>query len=300
MTGLVVTREDGSVMFDTSKISYGLVKSGYLVDAGGVNRLVCTTSQCRADPSWGGNWTETGNYGDRVFSFSVTGSKAPIVFLSGSGVFIGTTVVGDVRTFKYMDAAPTTKFFCFDLMEDIGTGPAMRAFTDDGTLTFNSRQPPLNVVRVVQATGIGAPVNSPVAGWYHTVYAGGYSERFNFRIQNGFYFYTCARSSLNIALPGLGECAAFIPWSRGATAAFRIDANGTGAYTAEGVNVTEGCFGTTTGVRFTCTVGRTSVGEYQPTSVPADVCFRGIPTSRLPTALVIQTLNLPFPFEIVR
>lgn len=300
MVGLVVTREDGSVMFDTSKISYGLVKSGYLVDAGAVNRLVCTSSACRADPNWGGNWTETGSYNDRVFSFAVTGAKAPIVFLSGSGVFIGTTVDGDTRTFKYMDATATTKFYCYDLMEDIGSGPAIRTYTEDGLLTFNSRQPPLNVVRVVQATGLGAEVNTSVRGWYHTVYAGGYSERFNLRMIGPYYFFSSVRSSLNIPLPGLGECAAFIPWSRGMTGAFRIDANGTGSFSAEGAGLTEGCFGTATGVRFTCTIGRTSYGEYQPTSVPADMCFRDIPTARLPSALVIQTVNLPFPFEIVR
>lgn len=300
MTGLVVQREDGSVMFDTSKISYGLVKSGYLTDVGAVNRLVCTTRACRADPSWGGNWTETGSYNDHVFSFTVKGSKAPIVFLSGSGVFIGTEDSGDVKTFKYMDATTNTKFFCFDLMDDIGSGPALRSYTDQRVLTFNSRQPPLNVIQVVQATGRGAAVNSRVAGWYHTVYAGGYSERFNIYNLSGYNFYGSARSSLDIALPGLGECAAFIPWSRGITAAFRTDANGSGSFSAIGAGLTEGCFGTATGVRFTCTVGRTSTGEYQPTEVPADVCFRDIPVDRLPTALVIQTVNLPFPFEIPR
>lgn len=300
MTGLIVQREDGSVMFDTSKISYGLVKSGYLTDVGAVNRWVCTTSACRADPSWGGNWTENGSYNDRVCTFSVKGSKAPIVFLSGSGVFIGTEDAGDVKTFKYMDATANTKFFCFDLMDNIGSGPALRTFTDQNVLTFNSRQPPLNIVRAIQPPGKGVPANSTNTGWYYTVYAGGYSERFNIYSRNGYSFYGSVRSSLDIALPGLGECAAFLPWARGIKSAFRTDANGMGSYSADGVGLTEGCFGTATGIRFTCTVGRCSMGSYAPTSVPTDMCFRDIPEDRFPTALVIQTVNLPFPFEIPR
>jgi len=43
MAELIVKKEDGSLLFDTDKISYGLIKSGHLAYAGNWNRYVCTS-----------------------------------------------------------------------------------------------------------------------------------------------------------------------------------------------------------------------------------------------------------------
>lgn len=286
MAKLIVRKEDGTELFDTDKIAYGLVKSGAMVYMGNVNRFVCTTTQCRKDPSWGGNWTENGNYGDQTHGFTVTGAVNPIVFITGGGILIGHKTEGDVRTFTYTQASTNSKFYCFDLMRDAGSGPALRTWRDDGVLTFNSRQVPLNVVSAVRAPDRGAPMsNVRPFGWFFTVYAGGYNAG---GVSN------FPSSSVNIPLAGMGECAAFLPWSRAVTCAHE------NASTYQ-LSLTEGCFGTATGITFTCGVGRTSYGQVLPSSVPAyyqNPCFINIPIDRYPTALVIRTAGLPFPFEL--
>lgn len=284
MAKLVIRKDDGEILFDTTKISYGLIKSGYMTAMGAVNRIVCTTSQCRADPSWGGNWTETGVYGDAIHGFTIVGAKAPIIFITGGGILVGHTSSGDTHTYTYTRASTSSKFYCFDLMREFGTGPALRTWRDDGVLTFNSRQIPLNVQAAVRAPDRGAPMsNVRPAGWFFTVYAGGY---------NAGGVSSFPSSSVNIPLAGLGECAAFLPWSRALTCAHE------NALTYQ-LSLTEGCFGTATGITFTCGVGRTTYGTVMPSTVPAyyqNPCFTSIPTDRYPTALVIRTDAYPFPY----
>lgn len=165
----------------------------------------------------GGNWEERGNYNDQVFGFSVANVTAPIVFIVGHGVFAGTSKAGNVTTFNYSDASAGTKYYCFDLMKDGGAGPALRTYKEDGTLTFNSRQSPLNIVAAVRA-----PDPGPRQGvWHALVYTGGYNERYNGTLTPyGRTSYASVRSSVDIPLVGMGEVAAFLPWSRGGRLCF--------------------------------------------------------------------------------
>lgn len=290
MAGLIVRKEDGSILFDTQKITYGLVKSGYMEHQGMYPRFVCVSNACKKDPSWGGNWEERGNYNDQVFGFSVANVTAPIVFIVGHGVFAGTSKAGNVTTFNYSDASAGTKFYCFDLMKDGGAGPALRTYKEDGTLTFNSRQSPLNIVAAVRA-----PDPGPRQGvWHALVYTGGYNERYNGTLTPyGRTSYASVRSSVDIPLVGMGEVAAFLPWSRGVGCAFSTF---TEFNYPVGVSVTESCFGGNSKITFSCAISRTTMGDLSPTSVPMTICFRDIPVDRFPTALVIKTANLPFPF----
>lgn len=286
MANLTVRKEDGSLLFDTNKISYGLIKSGNLVSAGNWSRYVCTSNACRQDPGWGGNWTPK-NFGDQVFSFSVVGAKSPIVFITGGGCLAGTKVEGNVKTFYYGGtASASTKFYCFDLMREGGTGPALRTYRDDRTLTFNSRQVPLNIFQAVRAPDRGNEYsNFYIRGFYYTAYQGGYNW------QAGEFVTT----SVDIPIPGGGDVAACLPWSRSCAA----EINDVLWYR---MALTEGAFGGSGKITFQFAVAsETTFGEVNPTSSPANrgvPFFANIPTDRYPTALVIKTEGLPFPFEL--
>lgn len=285
MANLTVRKEDGSLLFDTDKISYGLIKSGNLVSAGNWSRYVCTSNACRQDPGWGGNWTPQ-NFGDQVFSFSVTGARSPIVFITGGGCLAGTKVEGNVKTFYYSGTASVnTKFYCFDLMREGGSGPALRTYRDDSTLTFNSRQIPLDVFQTVRAPDRGDEYNFNIRGFYVTTYQGGYKWQ-------GGNFVT---SSVDIPIPGGGDVAACLPWSRACAAEIN-----NGPYYR--MALTEGAFGGSGKITFQFAIAsETTFGEVQPSSSPANPgvpFFANIPTDRYPTALVIKTEGLPFPFEL--
>lgn len=285
MANLTVRKEDGIVLFDTDKISYGLIKSGNLIAAGNWNRYVCVSNACLQNPSFGGNWT-TANYGDKIFSFSVAGAKSPIVFITGGGCLAGTKVEGDVKTFYYGGTASVnTKFYCFDLMREGGSGPALRTYRNDSTLTFNSRQVPLNIFQAVRAPDRGTEFNFNIRGFYNTTYQGGSNS------QSGDF----VTSSVDISIPGGGDVATFLPWSRSCNA----DIRNSFYYR---MALTEGCFGGSGKITFQFAVAsETTFGEIQSSSTPADTgrpFFSSIPVDRYPTALVIKTAGLPFPFEL--
>ncbi|WP_426248361.1 hypothetical protein [Pseudomonas sp. TWR3-1-1] len=286
MAKLIVKKEDGSLLFDTDKISYGLIKSGHLAYAGNWNRYVCTSKACLKDPSWGGNWSGR-DYGDQIFSFSVVGAKSPIVFITGGGCLAGTQVVGDVKTFFYGGTASVaTKFYCFDLMREGGEGPALRTYRDDRTLTFNSRQVPLNVFQAVMAPARGNEYsNYYIRGFYYTTYQGGYNRQVGEKVT----------SSVDVPILGAGEVAAFLPWSRSCSA----DIEDGFSYR---MALTEGAFGGMGKITFQFAIAsETTFGEIMPTSTPANPSvpyFRNIPVDRYPTALVIRTEGLPFPFSL--
>lgn len=286
MANLIVRKEDGSLLFDTDKISYGLIKSGNLSYAENWSRYVCTSNACLKDPGWGGNWTGR-DYGDQIFSFSVVGAKSPIVFITGGGCLAGTKVEGNVKTFFYGGtASASTKFYCFDLMREGGSGPALRTYRDDRTLTFNSRQVPLNIFQAVRAPERGNEYsNFYIRGFYYTTYKGGYNWQSGNKVT----------SSVDIPILGAGEVAACLPWSRSCGA----EINNAFWYR---MALTEGAFGGSGKITFQFTVAsETTFGEVQPSSSPANPgvpFFLNIPTDRYPTALVIRTADLPFPFSL--
>ena len=283
MANLIVRKEDGSLLFDTDKIAYGLVKSGYLSYIESWSRYVCTSSACKKDPSWGGNWSASGP-ADAMYGFTVVGAKSPIVFITGGGALAGTKVVGDSMTFYYGGASLDSKFYCFDLMRDGGAGPALRTYKTDGTLTFNSRQAPLNVIANISPPGKGGGANSNIPGWSVTAYAGGYNS-----VQGNII-----KSSVTIPIPGEGEVAAFLPWSRAVTCAARVIVN-----MPYQCALTEGCAGLVGGVKFEFIISaETTWGQLLNSSIPSESpLFRDIPDIR-PSALVIRTSGLPFPFSI--
>ncbi|PXX59537.1 hypothetical protein SAMN05660489_04562 [Pseudomonas sp. LAMO17WK12:I10] len=287
---LVVTKDTGELLFDTSKICYGLVKSGNLAYLENWARYYLKSAQL--DPSDGANWAPESDpaRGDPAYGFTVTNALSPIVFITGPGCLNGVSRSGSSMTFIYINADANTKFYCFDLMADnIPGSPYLKTRLEDGRISFNSLQPPLNVLAAIQAP---APPAHPPAwpDWYGTTYVGGYNVQRRGMVSPNYS--PALDSRVDIGLAG-EEYAAYLPWSRSA-----ICLNGD-AQTGLTVTVSEGAYGRVGGISFMFgAAGATTIGNTPSgTGTPAGNNFRNIPTDRYPTALVIRTAGLPFPYQ---
>ncbi|WP_233094168.1 hypothetical protein [Pseudomonas haemolytica] len=300
MANLVVKKQDGSLLFDTGKITYGLVKSGNLtvIECWRRRRL----KGGNVDPNWGGSWTDTIvssdlAFSDVIYGFTVVGATSPIVFLTGSGCLQGTKIAGDSMTFLYTNASVSTKFYCFDLMKDVFAGsPYLKTRQSDGATTFNSLQLALNVVAAIQApppTGTQAtqyPIPSgsrPYANAVLTV------EQ---RQTPPSYQSNIFTAKITISIKSGVEYAAYLPWSRGCQIWLYGNNETKITYRYGG---SEGCGGTVGGIQFMFGPAGGTPEDFPMvvTGTPMPPSFSQVPTDRLPTALVIETANLPFPFN---
>ncbi|WP_223464834.1 hypothetical protein [Pseudomonas sp. GL-RE-26] len=287
MPQLIVRKADGSLLFDTSRITYGLVKSGYLAYSSSWTRRTIASAQL--DPNDGANWTASTQVNDparydQMWSFTVTNARSPIVFIVGSGVLNGSTTSGTSITFHYSNASADTKFYCFDLMADIFAGsPYLKTYNSAGVLTFNSLQPPLNIAGVYTPPPPTAPTGVYGA---QAAYTGGYplsrtNTNDNYTVKRDYRF--------DVALTAGVEYAVFLPWSRGGAC------NDTQPAAPCMYGVGEGAFGRVGGISF-------MFGAFGGTTITIGTAPRpggwyNIPTDRYPTALYIITTSLPFPFN---
>ena len=287
MPQLVIRKSDGSLLLDTNNITYGLVKSGYLAYTSSWTRR--TLKSLGLDPNDGANWTPSvqvndPNRYDQMWSFTVTNAKSPIVFLVGSGVLNGTTTSGTSITYHYSNASASTKFYCFDLMADNLVGsPFLKTFNSSGVLTFNSLQVPLNVIGTATPPGPTAP-----SGTYgvQNAYNGGVSVP---RYSGDDPYTQKTDCVFNIALTAGVEYAAHLPWNRGCGL---CDGNSIGG--APLYSVAEGAYGRTGGISFM--FGAFGGTTLVTATAPRPYGYYQVPTDRIPTALIITTANLPFPF----
>ncbi|MBC3375811.1 hypothetical protein HU762_17815 [Pseudomonas sp. SWRI92] len=293
MPQLKVWKDSGELLFDTSLISYGLVKSGNMVFQTYWTRKTLRSAQL--DPNDGANWTTsvatTNPQADPLHGFTVSNAVSPIVFIVGSGCLQGTARTGSTLTFYYANASTSTKFYCFDLMQDnIAGSPYLKTYTDAGVITFNSLQPPLNVVAAIQAP-VPGPLDS--RNRYTTVYVGGSNS-----VRSSASASSVARvdSKVDIAIGSGVEYAAYLPWSR-SCAVWDYLAN-------ENIDLTflytgaEGAYGRVGGISFLMgAAAATTQQEPLPTSMDRGARYSNLPTDRYPVALVIQTSNLPFPYN---
>jgi len=280
---LVVTRSDGAQLFDTSLISYGLIRSGYLVKGNVWTRR--TLRSINLDPNDGNSWTassevDAGGVGDQMWTFTVPNAKSPILFIVGDGCLNGVSVSGTTKTYIYGNASESTKVYAFDLMQDTLTGPHLKIWDGSGTLTFNSLQYPLNIVAVRQAPTPPASAPYP-AGYYTAAYINGYGQDVSVTV--GSTYISIEYSKVDIALDAQ-EYAAHITFSRGAN----LNA-ARGTY-----SIVEGAGGYIGGIRFMFgPAGGTP--SARGNSTPSLV--NNLPIDRYPQALVIRTAGLPFPFN---
>jgi hypothetical protein len=293
MSNLLVYKDTGELLFDTNLISYGLVKSGYMVYLQSWTRKFLKSAQL--DPNQGDNWTLTTatsdqGAGDQIYGFTVYNAISPIVFITGSGCLVGSSVSGSSITFYYTNASTSTRFYCFDLMADTLAGSTfLKTWDTTGRITFNSLQPPLNVIAAIQAPG---PGGTDAQGRYLTCYAGGYNVQRE--AQAGSQYACKLDSRVDIAIGG-DEYAAYLPWSRSVAI---NDLWGNNAFPYVAYSGSEGVYGYAGGITFMfgATGGTTqSYPSVSGQTVPAS--FQNLPTDRYPVALVISTAGLIFPYN---
>lgn len=300
MPQLAVKKSDGTLLFDTSRITYGLVKSGYMAIIETWTRR--QLKRGNVDPNWGGNWTESTvsqsvAFADVIYGFTVTGAKSPIVFLTGPGCLQGTKIIGDSMIFLYANASTSTKFYCFDLMQDVFPGGGyLKAKFSDASVSFNSLQPPLNIVATVQApppTGTQAttyPIptaSRPYAGAVLTVEQRQTAPNYQVNILT-------AKVTMNLRA-GI-EYAAYLPWTRGC----QIWVYGNNeSWTTYRYGGSEGAYGIVGGMQFMFgpAGGTPQDMPMVVAGTPMPPNFSQVAADRLPTALVVETASLPFPFN---
>lgn len=284
---LIVRKESGEILFDTTKISYGFVKSGYMTYVERWGRYL--KRFINSDPDKGSSWY-LGAAGDEIHGFSVSNARSPIVFLVGPGTLTGTSVSGNTLTFFFTNASTATKCYCFDLMSDnIPGGPYLKTYTEAGVLTFNSLQRPLNVVGSVTPPSVG-PVMPDGYGGVSNAYAGGWTRLAYDSNPPQSASYLCG---VDIALQEGVEYAAYLPWTRGAGCRYVFDRGGPTAF-----GVVEGAYGRGGGISFMFgPAGATNNSSFTfGPGFRAAPRWDSVPTDRLPSALVIKTAAYPFPY----
>lgn len=296
MAQLRAYKENGVLLFDTNLICYGLVKSGYLQYSQSWSRRQLRSNNL--DPNNGGNYTPVSvtydsTHTDGLWSFTIYNQISPIVFITGSGTLNGTSISGNSITFFYSNASNSTKFYCFDLMaNNIAGSPYLKTYDTSGRITFNSLQPPLNVIGAIQAPAPG-PLDR--FGRYTTCYQNGYNARQAELGPASPNRKPRAYSIVDIAL-GATEYAVNLPFSRSCTINDLFSFNGFDSSTQYGMQ--EGAYGRYGGISF---MFGPSAGTSQAplfTSGQALPCsFVNIPTDRYPVALLISTANYPFPYN---
>lgn len=284
---LIVTKATGELLFDTTKISYGFVKSGYMVY---IDRWMRYRKPfTNTDPDAGSSWTPMAA-GDAIHGFSVSNARSPIVFIVGSGTLTGTSISGGVTTFLYTNASTNTKCYVFDLMsDDIPGGPYLKTWNTEGQITFNSLQRPLNIVASIKPPGIGPAVGDGYGGYFNC-YNGGYTTFVSDLSIPQAASYLCA-IAIQIT-PGV-EYAAYLPWSRACRCDFVFNTGGPTYFGAS-----EGAYGGVGGISFIFgPSGATLNGSFTfGPGYRATARWQNIPTDRLPEALVIETSKYPFPY----
>jgi len=290
-------KDNGQILFDTNLICYGLVKSGYMALQSYWTRKQLRSAQL--DPNDGANWTvstasASPSFGDGLWGFTVSNAISPIVFITGTGIFNGTSVSGSSITFHYSSASTSTKFYCFDLMADNMSGTTfLKTYDTNGRITFNSLQPPLNIIAAIQAAGPGATYKY---SRYLTCYSGGANRvRQIYQVVGGIVYTGQVDSFVDIPINSGVEYAAFLPWSRGVM--YWDFLSRSEFYSFLNYSGLEGAYGRSGGISFMFGASPATTQAHpfnQGYSLP--ISFSNLP-ALLPTALVITTENLPFPFN---
>lgn len=283
--------DTGELLFDTNYLTYGLVKADFMEEVRYWPRW--SLSSIDLNPNDPASYSQTQAL-DPIYGFSVVGAVSPIVFIQGSGVEYGSSKLGDVTTYYFAKAGPGTKYFCYDRMQDFGPSAGLKTFADDeaNTLTFNSIQPPLNIVAFLTPP---APARNSLGNYSH-VYTGA-SKNFSRApgVTKGTAYLT---DSFSMPV-GTAGYAASITFSR----TYSIGRHDTSPPRAAAPNMAassylggmEGCFGTATGVTFIAIDAPRTQMIVGSNAIPTQ--YGDVP-SLLPNALVIKADALPFPYDV--
>lgn len=284
--GLQAFKDDGSILFDTEYITYGLVKSATLTHYTKWGCWLIKSSQLppTSESSWA-YYTGT-NLNDEIVSVEVSNATDPIFFLSGDGSPCGVVGTGATRTYLFHGCIPNTKVYVFDKMRDLGTNAGMHCFDSSGVLTFSAEMPPLNIVSVVDPPSLGPLLGggpyyppNPISG---PVYVGGRIETLKPWSSSDKPW---VKGVVNVPSGISEEIATCLTFSRGGWQVYDNSGSLQGCY--------EGCGGTTNGdVRFYFMQSYASTNQL----INSGIGWGDIPRDKAPQALVIKTSDYPFPF----
>ncbi|MCU7645677.1 hypothetical protein [Pseudomonas piscis] len=223
---LIVRKPDGTILYDTSKSIYGLIKSG---------PVEFDTIWRRLQPSGGPHI-----YYDNIYKFVVKNALSPIVFVVGACNQPVMSKEGSDTVFYFAGQVADIKVYCFDLMAPIFTGPALKTRAEDGVFTFNSLQHPMNII----GTSIAPP---PTMGpsQFGNPFAGGNRRLIVPQYLGGSYLGGYYEYYVEIFLDGSKTYASHIPWSRGCVFQGQLPAPDTDIYRG---SLHEGCYGMAGGI----------------------------------------------------
>lgn len=264
---------------DSNYACVGLVKSGYMQYLTNWQRYarVAINNPAMAPTA----------QSDALYGFTVK-AISPIVFISGPGNFQSSVRSGDNVTFYYALASSSTKYYVYDRMSDRGAGTKLRLRDENGNVTFDSEQIPLEIVATANPP--------PLSGYSGTLqgigpYQGGTKEAISDVPPT-----SATRVSVYI---GSGNYAAHLPWNRAASST--INNANTGSHACS-----EGVYGNGNFCTFIISTdaGAPSNQYYQlpANEVPVGLAIPPviflIPVDRVPQASLVDITNLPFPFDI--
>ncbi|PBP54450.1 hypothetical protein CCL10_14520 [Pseudomonas syringae] len=285
---LIFRRPNGSLVFNSDYVAYGLVKSAYLSADETWPRKYLRGSN--VDPNDPNSYQDSFRAGDQMFSVTVNDAQSPMCFLTGKGTLQGSYRNGDTMKFFFSGADSNTKVYVFDLMRDTaGSPPFFKTRNASGKITFNSLQTPLNIAYSIQAP---QPSATDRYGKYPSPYNGGSWQSIRAQTAN---FDPVAHFVVDVSLPA-GEYAAYLNFARNCLGVWGSPlTNVNGQY----VGMSEGAYGRSGGISFMFgPAGATTditVGSTSAYTLPGSV--DQLPLDRMPTALVVNTAVLPFPFN---
>ncbi|MDD1150415.1 hypothetical protein M5G25_19225 [Pseudomonas sp. TNT2022 ID357] len=132
--------ESGGTLIDSNLISYGLVKSGFMIANG-----YYEVGYNEGDGYWPTYWDDV-----PIHAVRVTGIQ-PIVFCVGRSILTYVDRVGNDWVFNYIGADTSVRFYAYDLMREPNNDAVrFRLWKEDGSISFNSKQWPLNIIESVQ------------------------------------------------------------------------------------------------------------------------------------------------------
>lgn len=296
--GLQAFKEDGSLLFDTENICYGLLKSGPLTAVDYWPRRVLKSADL--PPSSESSWRDLDPPRSLISGITVFDSISPIAFIAGEGVRVGDWVNGNQRTLLFWGATPQTKVYIFDLMRHLGGDTGMQCFDPSGTLTFTTDMPPLNIIQRIESPPLDDIIpgteNQNYPNQQYNAYRGGVNEY----VVDAFDNSAGAHLKGSIYMPTVhsGEVAALLTFTRAGGVMWSWRYN-PGGFPAAGpgslLGTTEGIGGMPNGhVKFFMTPSPTTTASYF--SVNTTLWF-DMPRDRAPSALVIRTSDYPYPFR---
>lgn len=266
----------GKNLVDSDYVTMGLIKSGYMQKI--------TDAQRSARRALNNDTYDPVPYFDEVYGFTVI-AETPLIYLAGRAVFQQVVRNGNSWTYWYAHASTAARFYVFDRMRDLGSGPAkLRLWTDANVCTLDSGMPFLDI-----NGDLAPPAPNLNALGYGRGYSGATTQTGRATAGSGanpdHINNSILMDSFSVAVGG--DCAVSLPWSR--------HVSHTDRFGGSVISALEGAFGENGNMVFMmATEAGCKINSW--TSSGYINSFFNIARPRLPTATYIDASTLPIPF----